>query len=320
MLYDIAVKYYYYLTYLRSEKRGPMFYFTHKDFPGLKHKPYPFKSSRGHNLSGFFYEYDNPIPGRIIIFEHGMGTGHRAYMREIEILARHGYRVFSYDHTGCEESGGEDTGGLTQSLMDLNDALNTLKSDPEYQNEAFSVIGHSWGGFSTLNINIFHPDVRHQISFSAFRSFKAMLQSNSFLGMWRRLYRSEMKRDLFRPETHAVDSLKQTKAQVLIVHSKDDKVVDYGDHFKYMKKALEDYPNIRFLTQKNKGHNPNYTEDAVQYKKDFFKIVRKLMKTGRTPTQEELNDFFAQHDFWRMTAQDEDVWREVFAVLDNTEN
>ena len=144
-----------------------------------------------------------------------------------------------------------------------------------------------------------------------------MLQSSSFLGMWRRLYRSEMKKDLFLPETDAVNSLRQTRAQVLIVHSKDDKVVDYDHHFKHMKKALEDYPNIRFLSQKKKGHNPNYTEDAVKYKKDFFKIVRGLMRTGKTPTKEELNAFFAEHDFWRMTAQDEEVWREVFAVLDH---
>ena len=99
----------------RCDDTGTAFYFSSADFPGLEAEPFSFPSCKGHELKGYFYHYDDPIPGRIVVFDHGFGGGHRSYMKEIELLCRHGYLVFSYDHTGCMESGGDSIGGFTQS-------------------------------------------------------------------------------------------------------------------------------------------------------------------------------------------------------------
>ena len=107
MLFDKQVeRLYRSQLYTRQDNPNGIFYFSPADFPGLKAHPYAFRARAGHTLSGYFYHYDNPIPGRLVVFDHGMGNGHRAYMREIERLARAGYLVFSYDHTGCMEPGG----------------------------------------------------------------------------------------------------------------------------------------------------------------------------------------------------------------------
>ena len=154
----------------RCDDAGTAYYFSAADFPGLEAEPFSFPSCKGHTLKGSFYHYANPIPGRIVVFDHGFGGGHRSYMKEIELLCRHGYLVFSYDHTGCMESGGEDIGGFTQSLVDLNDCLNALKASDRCRGLDFSVMGHSWGGFSTLNICALHPDISHIVVLSGFVS------------------------------------------------------------------------------------------------------------------------------------------------------
>ena len=100
------------MMHTRCDDTETVFYFSPEDFRGLKKAPFNFKSSMGHNLCGYLYEYSEPNESRLIVFDHGMGGGHRAYMKEIEVLARHGYRVLAYDHTGCMESGGESTNGL----------------------------------------------------------------------------------------------------------------------------------------------------------------------------------------------------------------
>jgi len=130
--------------FTRNDNADGIFYFTPEDFPGLKAHPYCFKARAGHDLKGFFYYYDAPIPGRLLVFDHGMGNGHRAYMREIETLARAGFLVFSYDHTGCMASGGKHIGGFAQSLADLDDCIKTLKRDEFLQNREICVVGHSW--------------------------------------------------------------------------------------------------------------------------------------------------------------------------------
>ena len=160
----------------RCDDAGLAHYFSHADFPGLQQEAFSFPSSCGHTLQGWFYHYETVIPGRIVVFDHGFGGGHRSYMKEIEMLCRHGYLVFSYDHTGCMESGGENPGGLSQSLRDLNDCLTALKKHPACADLLFSVMGHSWGGFSTLNIAALHPDITHIVVLSGFTSVERMLE------------------------------------------------------------------------------------------------------------------------------------------------
>ena len=161
--------------YVRADDKGVARYLGPEDFPGLKSMPYAFPADAGHTLQGYFYRYDNAIPGRVVVFDHGMGNGHRAYLREIERLAKAGFLVFSYDHTGCMASGGENTSGFAQSLKDLDDCMKALKEEPALQDRTLAVVGHSWGGFSTMNITALHPDITHVVAMSGFVSVKRIL-------------------------------------------------------------------------------------------------------------------------------------------------
>ena len=320
MLFDKIEKAYKNNIYRRADADGAVFYFSCEDFEGLNREAHPFVSSDGHGLSGYFYYYDNFKTGRIVIFEHGMGSGHRGYMKEIEMLARHGYLVFAYDHTGCIESGGETTGGFVQSLKDLNDAVNTIKADARYGGWDISVVGHSWGGFSALNITALHPEISHIVAISGFVSVKRVLKQ--FFGgvLWlfgRKIYAKEQQTNPKFIGFDAIATLADTKAKVLIMHSRDDKTLSFKQHFGVMKKALGNRENITFAEIDGKNHNPNYTEDAVEYMAAFFAEYQQALKENALADDESKKNFVAKFDWERMTKQDDDVWTLIFAALES---
>lgn len=303
----------------RFKDYGTIYYFSEKDFPGLKKVPFAFKGAQGQKLQGYFYSYPDPIRNRLIIFEHGMGGGHRSYFREIETLAKKGYLVFSYDHTGCMESEGENTRGFSQSLSDLNCCIKALKNVESIKNFDISVMGHSWGGFSSMNIPSIHPDVSHVVSMSGFINVKEMLKQIFFnvKGFYEYFYAIERKNNPVFSKTDTVESLKKTNTKVLIIHSADDKTVSKKKHFDVMKEALSENKNISFLLVNGKNHNPNFEGYAVAYKDEFFKTLSKKIKAHQLSTDEEKKNFVNSFDWWKMTAQDEKVWDKIFDFLES---
>ena len=299
----------------RCDDTGVAHYFSAADFPGLQQEAFRFPSSCGHELQGYFYHYADPIPGRIVVFDHGFGGGHRSYMKEIELLCRRGFLVFAYDHTGCMESGGEDIRGFSQSLRDLDDCLKALKASDRCKDLTFSVMGHSWGGFSTGNIAALHPDISHIVVLSGFISVEAIV--SQFFGGIMSGYRKPIMALDPNPEYNhhcSVDSLGNSKAKILLVYSDNDKLVSKTAHFDVLQAALGNKDNVRLLLVHNKGHNPNYTEDAVKYLGTYSSAVAKQQKKLKTDAEKKA--FRDSWDWERMTAQDEVVWEEIYKALD----
>lgn len=302
--------------FVRQDNAGGLFYFSAADFPGLRSHPYTFKATAGHDLKGYFYHYDDPIPGKLVVFDHGMGNGHRAYMREIERLAKAGFLVFSYDHTGCMESGGEGCNGFAQSLNDLDACVTALNREEGLKDRAISVVGHSWGGFSTMNIAALHPEITHVAAMSGFVSVERIV--NQTFGGIMKGYRKPMLELERRTNPDYVDfdaaeSLKNTNAKVLLIYSADDKMVHKTMHYDALHEALEGRENIRFLLVDGKNHNPNYTLDAVKYKDEFFGAYKKAAKSLKTDAKKKA--FMDGFDWRRMTEQDEAVWTQIIDHL-----
>ena len=306
------------MMHTRYDNVSLSFYFSHKDFDGFQREAYAFKSSMGHTLQGYLYYYDQFREDRLIVFDHGLGNGHRAYMKEIEKLCSHGYRVFAYDHTGCMESGGESTNGMAQSLCDLNDCLATIKADKRFAGLDISVVGHSWGAFSTLNISALHPEISHIVAMSGFVSVEEMVKM-FFAGPLKGYRKAVL--DLERSANpkfstfHAVESLKNSNVKALLIYSENDQLCR-RKHYDILKEGLNDKENIHFLLVENKGHNPNYTEEAVKLLEVFKKARAKFAKKKNT-TKEQRAQFLASFNWHKMTEQDEAVWQEIFAHLDD---
>ena len=303
------------VLFRRHDSDGSIFYFTESDFPGLISEKYDFKSKRGHALKGKFYHYGAPVKDRLIVFEHGMGNGHIGYFREIEMIAKAGYLVYSYDHTGCNESEGEHIHGLSGSLSDLDDCIAALVTERGYSYDQISVVGHSWGGFSTLNILALHPNLHSVVAVSGFISVPTMIGQLApfFIGVM--LYDLERRTNPDFAHYNAMSSLKDTDKPVLVIHSTDDATVSYKRHFLPLSVGLREKENIDFLTVSGSGHNPFYTKDAFVYKEAFFKALKTKRRHGRLKTNEQKAAFVASYDWHRMTAQNEFVWNKILDHL-----
>ena len=304
----------------RCDDNGTVFYFSSDDFEGLKKEPYSFISSSDYKLRGYFYNYDNCDEKRLVVFDHGYGGGHRSYMKEIEMLCRKGLKVFTYDHTGCMESEGESTWGLGRSLMDLDDCINALKRDKGYEEKDISVVGHSWGGYSTMNIISLHPGISHIAALSGFVSVKQMIDQNfqGILKFYRKgLYELEKNSNGKYAEYNAVEVLKNTKAKVLLIYSDDDPMVKKEFHYDILKNSLGECDNVRIILTSGKGHNPNFTSDAVKYKDGFFAELTKKLKNKELSDEESRKSFKESYDWNRMTAQDEKIWNEIYEFLES---
>ena len=306
------------MMYTRCDDVDTVFYFTPQHFPGLKAEPHAFRASAGHTLQGWFYWYEDPIPGRLIVFDHGFGGGHLAYMKEIELLCRHGYQVFAYDHTGCMQSGGDSPNGLAQSLCDLNDCITMLKADSRFAELDISVVGHSWGAFSTMNIPALHPEISRIVALCGFVSVEEMV--NTFFSGIMKGYRKavlalEQQSNPTFVRFSALETLKQADTKALLIYSEDDQMCR-KTHYDILKAGLAGKDTVEFLLVQNKGHNPNYTQEAVKLLADFSSARTKLLKNKKAAAQDK-KAFVDSFDWEAMTAQDEAVWNRIFAHLDH---
>jgi dipeptidyl aminopeptidase/acylaminoacyl peptidase len=214
------------------------------------------------------------------------------------------------------ESGGASPNGMAQSLCDLNDCLTVLKADTRFKDIDISVMGHSWGGFSTLNISALHPEISHIVVLSGFVSVEELVQSffsGLMKGYRKAILALEKEANPIFVTYHAANSLAKSKAKILLVYSDNDTLCT-RKHYDILKAALGNRENIRFLLVSNKGHNPNYTEKAVKYLGEFGKARAKLAR-NKNATKEEKKNFVASFDWDKMTAQDEAVWEKILEAL-----
>ena len=302
---------------IRKDNPYGFFYFSPDHFPGLHAKAYDFKSSKGHDLKGFFYCYQGADSDKLIVFDHGMGNGHRAYMREIETLCKAGFVVYSYDHTGCMASGGSHIGGFAQSLADLDDCIAALKQEDFLRDRELCVVGHSWGGFSTMNIGAIHREVKKIVSMSGFVSVERIVKQS--LGPLKAytpaVVAAEQRENPRHSRYNGLESLDKTKAKVLLVYSEDDKTVLKSEHCDPLYSKFKDSDHVRFLIVQGKNHNPTYDSEAVIYKDEFFHKSTKAIKKGQLATPEAQAEFMGRFDWWFMTKQDMEVWNQIFDFL-----
>ena len=303
------------VLFRRHDSDGSIFYFSADDFEGLAVEDFSFTSSRGHVLSGAFYFYPNPRSDRLVILEHGMGNGHQGYFREIEHIARQGYLVYSYDHTGCNKSEGEHIHGLSGSLSDLNDCVNALVNERGFNEEQISIIGHSWGGFSALNILAHHKKLHSIVAMSGFASIRTMHNQLIPYPFGLCLYKLEKETNPDYADSNAIDVLTTTERPVLIVHSTDDKTVSYKRNFIPLCEGLKSTGNIEFYTVVGGGHSPHYTKEAFAYKEAFFKKLKRYRRKGRLKTDERRRAFVESFDWYKMTEQNDEVWNRIFSFL-----
>ncbi|MCM1054417.1 MAG: lysophospholipase [Bacteroides sp.] len=101
-------------------------------------------------LQGYLYGAENTKG--VVVICHGLGGGAEDYLAETLYFVDNGYRVFSYDNTGCYRSEGSNCIGLPQSVIDLDAALTYIEQEPRFNGLPLLLYGHSWGGYAVAAI------------------------------------------------------------------------------------------------------------------------------------------------------------------------
>lgn len=295
----------------RCDDNGLLFYYNTCDFPGLKDEDFSFTSANLNILRGKIFSTNLTSIKNPIIFCHGMGGGYLSYMKEIAYLAFKLNRpIIAFDYTATFSSDGKCLLGFNEPTIDLLNCIEHLKNDKRFIDSKFSLIGHSWGGYTVGNYLNFNNDIDKAVLISAPLSYKNVVFEKLpvFLGfLWPTIKKNEI--DLFGDYARydLLNSLKNTKSNVLVLHSNDDKIVSYKKNFVELKEKINSY-NVTFKTVYNKGHNPTYKEAASKYLQTVFKNAKKIKNS-------ELKNYFLEVDWQRATSLDENVMNYICEFL-----
>jgi len=241
-------------------------------FDGLKRDEFSFKSNKGQTLIGYkYYKESAEAPKAVIVMAHGFGGGgHISYMNIADYFTNNGYIVFAYDATGNDESDGK-VGGLPQGVIDLDYAVNFVKTGDDFKGLPIVLFGHSWGAYSAGAVLNIHPDVKAAVLASGFNKSSDMIDDEG-------RGQAGFAANLILPYIKLIDGLKfgkyasmscingfeNTDAGIMIIHSEDDTEISYEKQFVRFKELFGGDPRFVFVDYKNKGHNAIFNSPAVR--------------------------------------------------------
>ncbi len=294
----------------RYDKEVGIPYYSYKDFKDFKCEDNSFTNSYGINLRYFFYYYANYKKDKIILFCHGMGPGHTAYIAEIEALARRGYKVLTLDFAGCGESGGKYLGSLNKPTRDVIDLLNHLNLK-----EQIILMGHSMGGYTALNTLCLRKDITKVVAISPIIQIEPLLQLNTkskFITKHLLRYERKVNREIF--DINIPKYLENTTDDVFVIQSTDDQMVPYGMSLKVIEGIKN--PHIKTKRYEGRKHNPNYTDNAISYMDSVFGKYYALLNEKKIKTDEDRINYFKDVSLAKLVEQDEQLFNEIVDFIE----
>ena len=277
----------------RFKKDDDITLYTYTEF-NLKRKEI-FIGNNKKYLKGYLYYKESYNKNKIIVYSHGMFSNHESYMQDISYFALKGYLVLGFDYYGTDISSGRNLNSFGNSLRSLDDAIKYIKSDKELSKKEIYVVGHSWGGFSTINIVKYHKDIKGICAISPFVSTFKLIYSfvpKYFKILAFFIYVFELINGGKYSTLNAVKSIKDYKGRILVIQSTDDYVVKFDIGLGYIKKYSKN-ERIKYIVKENRGHNPNYTDQAISTMKEFYTKISTL-------SPEEAKIFKQNFDFHKM--------------------
>lgn len=291
----------------RWEPDGIIRYYTKEEYENFNALAVKFLH-KGRYLHGFLYSYPLDAYQGIVVFSHGMWGSHKAYLQEIEALAKAGFQVLGFDNYGTELSSGKNIRGLGNSLSCLRSAITYTKNN--YPKEKIYVVGHSWGGFAASCIAKYHPDIEAIVSMSPFLSIRRAFLSLLPKGIYF-LIPFLILIDFMKCGSSSLVSakrvLKKTKVNTLLIHSEDDTMVKYSLNTGVLQRKLKN-EHVHYLILKGKNHNPDYSIATLEYTKMVMQQLRKLPK-------EEQEAFRKEMDYHKMGELDQEIIHKIVEFL-----
>jgi pimeloyl-ACP methyl ester carboxylesterase len=223
------------------------------------------------------YLYGDPSANRLLIFSHGLGSGHESYMKEIIYMVDAGYLVFAYDGTGSCTSEGESTVGVLQSALDLDAAFDYISSSDALRTLPIYLMGHSWGGFAAAEALGRHNHIVAAVSLAGYAYPVDLLIDRGSQMLNQDLNGMEFFVNISHLITYglknfrrnAVDSINSSDTPILLVHGNQDHVIplDKTSIIAYQDKLNN--PRVETYVISREGQNGHssifYSAEAVPH-------------------------------------------------------
>ena len=253
----------------RCDGAPQAFYFTEKDY-GISAEPFSFYSGKN-LLRGKKYFDGDASKQDIIVFFHGHGAGHSAYMQEIAYLVKAGFIVFSYDSTGCMMSEGKDADFLPRGLYDQKAFFEYLDQREDAKGKRRYAVGHSRGGFMALGALQEGYRVEKVVSISGFMDLQRLVCSREpFFSKAPRLLYKALKRGYGDYGViNMLDVIEKAKKPVYCIFGENDPIVSPKDSYELLKERFGSCDYVKMTLKKNAMHNPYWTLRAEEF---FYRL------------------------------------------------
>ena len=269
--------------------------------------------SNGYKLMGYYYPNNS---NKLIIVCHGLKSGADDYLPFIKYFVDNGFECFSFNYKGTYESEGNKTVGMSESLVDLDNAIRYIKSNPKFNNKDLYLFGHSWGGFAVCSFLNIHTDIKAVASISGFNDASTIIVDKGIfyggeLASLPKKYIDRYQEELFSDylKYTATSGINNTNSKILIAHGSFDMIIDFNSqsiishHNEFINKNVSYYIGNSY----NKGHESIlYSIDAIEYQKKVKKEMKKFDKESI-----ELKEYIASIDHYKYSMVNEDLFKRI---------
>lgn len=307
----------------------PSVYLRYEDIEeGYPRELLSFKSGNN-TLQGYLYGENNQKG--LVVISHGIGGGAVSYLAETLYFVDHGYSVFGFDNTGCHQSEGDGCNGMSQSLIDLDAALDFIESQERFAGLPVYLYGHSWGGYAVATVLGEGHNITAAASVSGYNSPDRIVfewvRDNMGLGALAYLeapYISLYHRIVFGryADKHAVDAINSCTTPILVIHGVNDDTVSYKTASIICQKNKIKNPNVMYMICAKKDHDDHnrlYMSDtAVTYTSKLSSEMDELKSQYKNGLPDEvLEDFCSKADKRLASGLDSEFMQNIIAFYES---
>lgn len=310
LLFALALAVYFVPFRARYDKNPLLKYFTAEDF-SLSATPVSVWKNQIH---GYIYRDERVADGqKLVVFCHGMGAGHAAYMTEIAYFCSQGCTVLALDSKGCGLSLGKSMRGMYEGVRTAVAAIDYAQFCGGLGGYKLFLVGHSWGGYSALCaaaerkvdgvVAMSAPVTPVKTLYSATCGILSKPIAALLCPFWAVI---EFFNFGFNGNANAARRAQKCGAPVLLIHGGQDATVSLNTSAY----AAANGENITKYLAAGKRHNPYNTVAA----EDLLAELSSKLATARKMSEEE-KKFFKDFDFVAATQEDGEVMNAILSFI-----